>query len=115
MSSNPIMLGRNLSRTRINAYERTILPNGSIDKKRPVRNGGWYGPFTEERLRNEIMHKLEEYAGQDYHYPFLITAHELNKKTEVHVDPVSFKRRGSQSEQRWVAVVNSEKECKILP
>jgi hypothetical protein len=125
MSDDKLKVPRNIPTTRISAYECTILPNGQIVKNHLVKNGGWYGPFTEERLQNTIMPKLAEYTKQDYSYPFLVTTHELNKNTEVHINrpskgkakasDLSFNRRKRQSLPKCVAVVYSETECKVLP
>jgi hypothetical protein len=100
MSMRRIQVSRNIPRGRISAYECEL----DVFKK-PIRQGryvtGWYGVFTVERLRNELMPKLAEYAAQGWSYPFLITCHELEDKSTATIAPKPSKLRTTASEIRF--------------
>jgi hypothetical protein len=85
-----IQIGRNLSGNRVSAYECEILPSKALVQHKYVR--GWYGIFSVDRLKDEIMPKLHEYIGNGYSYPFLITSHMLQNKTTAFIDAPQLKK-----------------------
>jgi hypothetical protein len=64
MSKEEIIVGRPYSIWRISAYECDVDQSGN-----PVKKGryvvGWYGAFTPNKLQEEIMPKLSQYAAQE--------------------------------------------------
>lgn len=125
MSKDEIIIGRPYSIYRINAYECEVDHSNN-----PIKQGkyvvGWYGMFTPDRLKNEIMPKLSEYAAQENTYPFLIVTYQLQDKSKVILplnkpnksiksSDIKFSRRSKRSLPKLVAVVYSAKECKVLP
>lgn len=121
MSTNGIRVGRSYSHWRISAYECDVNPSGDPMKRRGYV-AGWYGMFTLNKLQSEIMPKLAEHAAQGRHYPFLITSHQLEDKTTVHVTKaatrrvpdVDFSPRRRCSQQTWTAVVLSPTKFRVL-
>jgi len=124
MPARRIQVSRNIPRDRISAYECELDVFG-----KPVRRGryvtGWYEVFTVERLRNELMPKLAEYAAQGWSYPFLITCHELEGKSMATIalkpsklrataSQIKFSRRRRKSAQTCLAVVTSVTEFSLL-
>ena len=109
----PLQIGRNLSKYRIAAYECTI--DGSAVKKGKWVLG-WYRMFHEERLKQELMPKLAEYAGQGASYPFLITSYLLESKADVLLGTkdVKFRPRPRQTANQNEAVVYSRNRYKLL-
>ena len=124
MSKDEIIVGRPYSTWRISAYECEVDISGN-----PVGRGkyvvGWYGAFTPNKLQQEIMPKLLQYAAQENVYPFLIVSYRLEDKSKVTLPEdksrkattkdIKFPRRRRHSLPKWVAIVYSTKECKILP
>ena len=74
MTEPLLQIGRNLSEHRIAAYECTV-EGSAIKKGKWVV--AWYGMFHEQRLKEEIVPKLTEYASQGASYPFLINSYML--------------------------------------
>lgn len=124
MPTRRIKVSRNIPRGRISAYECELDVFG-----KPIGRGryvtGWYGVFTVERLRNELMPKLAEYAAQGWPYPFLITCHELEGESTVTIAPkhgklrataseIKFSRRQRKSAQTCLAVIVSVTEFSLL-
>ena len=109
MSKRAIRIGRVYPTWRINAYECEVdSSNAPIRRGKYVR--GWYGTFTSDKLENEIMPKLAEWAAQGWSYPFLITSHQLESKATVHIihpKDLKYSPRKRQSKQAWLAVVLS--------
>jgi len=125
MSNDEVIVGRPYSTWRTSAYECEVDLSGN-----PVKQGkyvvGWYGAFTPNKLRQEIMPKLSQYAAQENIYPFLIVSYQLENKSKVtlpvdksrkitRASDIKFSRRQRRSLSKWVAVVYSATECKILP
>lgn len=124
MPTRRIQVSRNIPRGRISAYECEL----DVFRK-PIERGryvtGWYGVFSVERLRNELMPKLAEYAAQGWSYPFLITCHELEgestatialkpSKVRATASQIKFSRRRQKSAQTCLAVVVSVTESSLL-
>jgi len=124
MPTRRIQVSRNIPRGRISAYECEL----DVFRK-PTGRGryvtGWYGVFTVERLHNELMPKLAEYAAQGWSYPFLITCHELEggsmatialkpSKVRATASQIKFSRRRRKSAQTCLAVVVSVTEFSLL-
>ncbi len=76
-----LQIGRNLSEHRIAAYECTV--EGSVLEKHGEQVAGWYGMFDDQRLRQEIVPKLTEYASHGASYPFLITSSHISQISRV--------------------------------
>jgi hypothetical protein len=125
MSKDEIIVGRPYSTWRISAYECDVDLSGN-PKKQGKYVVGWYGVFTPDRLRQEIMPKLSEYAAQENAYPFLIVSYQLENKSKValpdyksrkitRASDIKFSHRQRRSIPKWEAVVYSATECKILP
>ena len=125
MSKDEIIVGRPYSIWRISAYECEVDLSGN-----PVKQGkyvvGWYGTFSPNKLQQEIMPKLSQYAAQENVYPFLIVSHRLEDKSKVNLpedksrkitraSDIKFSRRRRHSLPKWVAVVYSATEYKVLP
>jgi hypothetical protein len=121
MAKPLIQIGRNLSEHRLGAYE--CIAEGST-----VRKGtwvaGWYGTFSEDRLREEIMPKLSEYVQQSLaSYPILITSYMLEAKTDACIDgdtekakerDVKFRPRRRRMSQQYEAIVHSKTRYQLL-
>jgi len=125
MSKDEIIVGRPYSTWRTSAYECEVDLSGN-----PVKQGkyvvGWYGAFTPNKLQQEIMPKLSQYAAQENVYPFLIVSYQLENKSKVtlsedksrkitRASDIKFSRRPRHSPPKGVAVVYSATACKILP
>lgn len=129
MPGNTYRVPRNLSPDRLNAYECQLDASGKPIKGRYVKCGGWYGTFTVERLRDELMPKLAQHAAHGvWSYPFLITYHLLEVQATVHIshsqidhtgkargEDIKITPRPPRSAQTWHAVVLSPTEFKLLP
>ena|GEM_PF-5316932 len=117
MPKKTIKLGRKYPKWRISAYECEINLSGTPTIWGRYIGRGWYGLFNLEKLKNEIMPKLIEYAKKGYSYPFLITQHEIEEKAKIDINPpkdLKFYPREKQSGQTWVAVVLGPRKYKIL-
>jgi len=117
-------VGRKYSTDRVSAYECELdAPGNPVRKLRHVV--GWYGMFHEERLRVEFMPKLAEYAHKGRRYPFLLTERRLADKTDVRLlyhpprrrPDIEFtpRRADARFVERWLAVVLSEADYRLLP
>jgi hypothetical protein len=92
----------------------------------PVTKGnyvaGWYGFFTEYKLKGEILPDLADLVAKGKHYPFLITSHRLNASTDVIFfsenvksrKDFKFSPRQRDSRQIWEAVVMSQNEHQLI-
>ena len=124
MSTHDIKISRPYSRLRIGAYECELDQGGNPIKK-PGQIAGWYGMFTPDRLQNEIMPKLAEYAAQGRHYPFLVATYQLENKAVVSLgndglarklkaSDIKFSSRRRESAFVPTAVVNSSSEYRLI-
>jgi hypothetical protein len=122
---NKLEWERNLSKWRVSAYTCTISPsNIPIKNKGKAYITGWYDKFSENRLNNEIVPKLNEYVENKMaDYPILITEHTLEKEATAilskmgsskKLNHLEWERRPKATEQRICAVVLSSKEYRIL-
>jgi len=79
---------------------------------------GWYGTFTFDKLKTEIIPKLTECAIRGRHFPFLIARYRLENKAKVNVTEgvpnnnvksgdVNFSPRTRFSAMDWVAIALS--------
>jgi hypothetical protein len=85
---------------------------------------GWYGLFSAERLRDEIMPKLVECSRSGYSYPFLITTHVLANWAEITIkvppgliarrSDIKFVPRKPKTQQRGVALVTGPEEARLF-
>ena len=127
MSTREIKVDRPYSRLRIGAYECELDRGGNPVKKSGQKGqiAGWYGMFTPDRLQNEIMPKLAEYAAQGRHYPFLIATYQLENKAvvslrnnvparKVKTSDIKFSRRRRESAFVPTAVVNSASTYRLI-
>ncbi len=112
---------RNIPRDRISVYECKLNMSGQPGRGKYVT--GWYGGFTSEMLRIEIMPSLAILEAKGWLYPFLITSHRLKEKTKVYSpekgeirrgSDLDFDRREPESPKTDVAVVFSPTEFKLL-
>jgi hypothetical protein len=126
MSKNEIIVRRPYSIWRIRAYECEVDLYGNPVKRGKSVKAGWYGVFTSDKLENEIVPKLSEYAAQENAYPFLIVSYQLEDKSKVtlpidklrktiRASDIKHSHRQRHSIPKWVAVVYSAKEYRILP
>ena len=124
MSTHEIKVDRPYSRLRIGAYECEIDRSGNPTGK-SGQITGWYGMFTPDRLQNEIMPKLAEYASEGRHYPFLIATYQLENKAmvsfrndvlarKVKASDIKFSRRRREPAFVPTAVVNSASEYRLI-
>ena len=116
-----LQVGRNLSDHRIGAYQCTV--DGSV-----VSKGkwvvGWYGMFSEERLRAELIPKLSEYVQQAIAtYPILLTTYMLESKSDVWIaghpkgaraGDVKFRPRQQRTSQQDEVIVHSATKYQSL-
>ena len=125
MSKDEIIVGRSYSTWRISAYECHVDFAGN-----PVKQGqyvvGWYGVFTLNRLQEEIISKLSQYAAHENVYPFLIVSYQPENKSKItlpedksrritRASDITFSRRQRRSLPKRVAVIYSATEYKVLP
>jgi hypothetical protein len=112
-SENQIAIGRPYSNWRIRAYECEVDVSDKVVKKGKSVTG-WYGLFTEDKLKNEIIPKLSEYAAQGNVYPFLIVSYRLENKANVIMPEGKPLPRRQISPIDWVAIVYPSSKYKIL-
>jgi hypothetical protein len=116
-------IGRKYSDKRISAYECSLDVSGNLRQGSYIT--GWYGMFNEQRLRNELIPDIERlWIPKGKAYPLLITSHLLEKGTQLFIKvPIgrkagckdaTFNRRQRKSPDKWVAVVLSPTEYKLL-
>lgn len=113
---------RNIPAGVITAFECKILPSEQIIPDRRVVS--WKGTFSEERLREQIIPKLAQYAEQDWNFPFLIITHQLQKTTAAHFKrpitgrakstDIRIDHRKRNTEQIQVAIIQSRTQFKLL-
>ena len=120
MSQPPPQSRRKLSEHRISAYECCVEGSAVMKGKRVT---AWYGMFDELRLIHDIVPKLSEYARHGASYPFVVTSHTLEGKTDVWVVPpgqqdqardVKFRPRRRRTAQQNKAVVYSPTRYELL-
>lgn len=121
MAKPLLQIGQNLPEHRLGAYE-CIAEGSTVRKGKWV--AGWYGTFSEDRLREEILPKLSEYVQQSLaSYPIVITSYMLEDKTDVWIDgntkkakarDVKFRPRRRRTSQQYEAIVHSNTRFQLL-